>query len=513
MLQKKMSQKKKFFCWRNRIYILLLFLLCCGMVTDSVYAMNVLRLEGKATQSKTILLEWESQSVEHFFEIHKSIDGGSTYEVLATMSGQAGVIKCYDQHVTMGKTYYYKLLEKQGEEIVGESNVIKVKAALATPAKCKADVIKNSRVRITWSKVKGAAFYTVYRSTKCDKGFKKITDTKKASYVDYDVRSGKCYYYKIVANHKRNKNWKSLATEVVRAYMKPSAPDVMGTYTKKKVRLTWKKVRGAQCYYVYKKNKKGKFEKVKETKKLYYNDSSVKKGKRYTYKVVAVGKVDSKMIKGEQSKICEILASEIDPKKKMIALTYDDGPSQYTTDILRCLKENNARATFFVLGCNVDAHKDVVAAANKMGCEIGNHTYTHPMLTRRNTEQIREELDSTDKKIKRITGHNAVVMRPPGGDVNEPVANIIGKPIILWSIDTRDWEHRNSSRTIQNVINNVKDGDIILMHDIYSATRDASLTLIPQLRRMGYQMVTVSELAQYRNVSMKKGGIYRSFRE
>lgn len=483
------------------------------MVTDFVCAMSVLRLEGKVTESQTVLLEWEAQNSEQFFEIHKSVDGGSTYEIFATISGQVGVIKCYDEDVSMGETYYYKLVEKQGVEMVGESDVLKLKITLATPTKCRAALTKNSEIKISWTKVKGASFYTVYRSTKENKGFKKIIDTKKVSYTDYDVESGTCYYYKVVANHKHNKNGKSIATDVVRAYMKPAAPDVVGIYTKKKARLTWKKVRGAQCYYVYKKNKNGKFKKVKKTQKLYYNDSNVKKGERYAYKVVALGKLDSKLIKSEESKICEILAADIDPTKKMIALTYDDGPSGYTWDILECLKDNDAKATFFVIGCNIDAHKDVVAAAEKMGCEIGNHTYTHPMLTKRSPEQIKEELDSTDKKIKCITGHNPVLMRPPGGEVNVLVANMICKPIILWSIDTRDWEHRNSSRTVQHVMNNVRDGDIILMHDIYGETRDASLTLIPQLRRRGYQMVTVSELAQYRKICMKKGHIYHSLKK
>ncbi len=507
-----MLQKKKMFCSKIQMVSILLFFLFCGMIGDNVYAMPLLQLEANVTDSRTVLLEWNVQNVDSTFEIHKSVDG-NTYEVLATITGQMGAIKCYDEKVAMGKLYYYKLVEKQADVVIDESEVVKVKVTLVSPAKCKTKVVKNSRVKITWTKVTGAGFYTLYRSTKPDKGFKKIANTKKTSHVDYDVRKGRCYYYKVVANHKNHKNWKSPATEIVHAYTKPAAPDVTGMYAKKKVRLTWKKVTGAQCYYVYKKNKRGKFEKVKKTSKLFYNDSAVNKGKRYVYKVVAIGKVDNKMVKGEESKVCEVLASDIDPTKKMVALTYDDGPSAYTKDILKCLQENHAKATFFVLGCNIDAHKDAVSAAKKMGCEIGNHTYSHPMLTRRDANQIREELDSTDRKIKCITGDNPVVMRPPGGDVNDPVAQIIDRPIILWSIDTRDWEHRNTNRTIQNVMNNVKDGDIILMHDIYPATRDASLTIIPQLRRMGYQLVTVSELAQYRNVKMKKGEIYHSFRK
>ncbi len=103
-------------------------------------------------------------------------------------------------------------------------------------------------------------------------------------------------------------------------------------------------------------------------------------------------------------------------------------------------------------------------------------------------------------------------MRPPYGAYNSSVLSCVGVPAILWSIDTRDWEHRNADRTVSNVLTQVKDGDIILMHDIHKATVDAAERLIPELKRRGYQLVTVSELAKYKQKSLSAGNVYTAIR-
>lgn len=376
-----------------------------------------------------------------------------------------------------------------------------------------AKIVKKSRVKLTWGKVDDAYSYTVYRSKKESTGYKKLATSKKLNYTDCDMSRGVTYYYKVIANHKTDQSLNSPKSDSVKIRLQLSAPKVIGSYAKKKIKLTWNKVKGADAYYVYKKNANKKYELVKETDKLYYSDRSVIKGKAYTYKVVAVDKVDGEFVEGESCGAYMVRALEVDPNKKMVALTYDDGPGRYTADIVKCLKENQARATFYVLGCNVNSYKNAIKEADKIGCEIGNHTYYHPNLTRLSGKKIEDEIEATDSKIKKIIGHKAITMRPPGGSVNQCVQENVGKPIILWSIDTKDWEHRNSGRIIQHVMNNVKDGDIILMHDIYASTKSASLTLIPRLRREGYQLVTVSELAQYRGYSLEKGKVYHSFRK
>ncbi len=492
------------------IFFVVPFVLGHGTIVE---AESVLQLEAEVADTQNVLLEWNSEDASYIFQIQRRVNDTASYQVMATLSGQVGMVKCYDSAVTMGKQYTYRVVRMLGEEVQAQSNEVKVTVTLAKPTAVKSKVVDNTSVQVSWRKVQKATSYTVYRSSKTNTGYKKIATVKKNRYVDGNVVQGKSYYYKIVANYKKKAKWSSLKSEVVSAHLKPVAPSVVGSYTKKKVKLTWKKVKGASAYYVYKKNSDGQFEKVKETDKLYYRDGDVKKRKTYTYKVIAIRKKDGKIIKSKASRLCKVLAAEIDPNKKMIALTYDDGPSRYTKDILNCLKQNQAKATFYVIGCNVDSYKDAVVEAHEMGCEIGNHTYTHPMLFRLSTEQIKKEIVDTDKKIKRLIGSNAVTMRPPGGGLDQKVEQTVGKPIILWSIDTRDWEHRNSARIINSVMNNVKDGDIILMHDIYKTTKDASLVLIPRLRREGYQLVTVSELAEYRGYTLKKGKVYRNLRK
>lgn len=495
-------------CIITVFFCVLLFAVCMP-----VYAKGSLELQANVQDMKNVVLQWESESETDCFQIYKSKDGGKSYSLLATLSGQRGTVFCYDQEVALGKTYGYKIVEISENVIVKESEPVMVKVALPPPSGLRTKVIKQSRVLVTWNKVKKANYYTVYRSTKKDSGYTKLTTVKENSYTDYQVSRGTTYYYRIVACNKKNKKWQSDKCEAVYAHLKLSAPKLVSTYENNKIKLTWSKVSGADSYYIYKQNSKGKYQLLGKTAKLYYRDDRVVSGESYQYKILATVTVNGKVMKGESSKPYKVWATTINPSKKMVALTYDDGPSSYTEDIVKCLKDNNAKATFFVLGCNIDAHKQAVQKAYKSGCEIGNHTYSHPMLSFRSNEEIRNEIASTDKKIKKITGKNATVMRPPGGDVNERVATVVNKPVILWSIDTRDWEHRNSSKTVQSVIGNVRDGDVVLMHDIYKPTRDASLTIIPQLRRMGYQLVTVSELAEYRGASLKKGRIYHSFRK
>lgn len=203
----------------------------------------------------------------------------------------------------------------------------------------------------------------------------------------------------------------------------------------------------------------------------------------------------------------------IDVNKKMIAITFDDGPTEHTEAIVKCLEENNARATFFLWGERIDDEENAVRKALEIGCQVGNHTFTHGVLTQIPVEQMKKELEVTEEKIKGISGENTLVMRPPEGRFDDTVAANVGKPMILWEIDTRDWYHQDTEKTIKAVLDNVQDGDIILMHDSYESTKNASLTLIPQLRKDGYELLTVSELAEIRGYELENGVAYRHFRK
>lgn len=204
----------------------------------------------------------------------------------------------------------------------------------------------------------------------------------------------------------------------------------------------------------------------------------------------------------------------IDPTKPMIALTFDDGPAPATTKILDALEANGARATFYMVGNRMGSYPDTVRRVAALGCEIGSHTWGHNYITKLGNEGLQSNLNQFNTTLTQIAGVRAATMRPPGGFVNETSKQALasyGMPAILWSIDTLDWKTRNAQKTINTVLSEVKDGDIILMHDLYSATADAAATLIPELISRGYQLVTVSELAACRG-GMQAGQVYYSFR-
>lgn len=288
-----------------------------------------------------------------------------------------------------------------------------------------------------------------------------------------------------------------------------------------KIKNTWKAVSGSKYYFG--KSGKAYVGKRKVGKATYYFAVNGKRktgwrtinGKKYYF-----SPKNGKMVTGKKTishYLCYfsekgVLLRKIDKNKKMVALTYDDGPSIYTPRILKTLKENNSVATFFVVGNRVPMYSDTVKKAYGMGCEIGNHTYEHKILTRADAAGIRNQVSRTNVAVKKITGTASIVMRPPGGAVNNMVKSQTGMPMILWSIDTLDWRTRNAASTKTAVLDHVKDGDIVLMHDLYEATANASTTIIPTLVGRGYQLVTVSELAECRG-GMKDGCLYYSFRK
>ena len=208
-------------------------------------------------------------------------------------------------------------------------------------------------------------------------------------------------------------------------------------------------------------------------------------------------------------------APTVDPSKPMIALTFDDGPrASVTNRILDSLSQYGGRATFFMVGTNVPHNGDVIRRMVAQGCEVANHTNDHKYISKLSSDGIVSQVSAVNQKVAAVCGVSPVVMRPPGGYVDAHSLSVLGSmgmPAIMWSIDTRDWQHRNAQRTINNVLSQVKDGDIILMHDIYDATADAAVVLIPELTARGYQLVTVSELAAARG-GMSAGHKYSQFR-
>ncbi|MEG2700193.1 MAG: polysaccharide deacetylase family protein, partial [Hungatella sp.] len=188
-------------------------------------------------------------------------------------------------------------------------------------------------------------------------------------------------------------------------------------------------------------------------------------------------------------------AQGVDPTRPMVALTFDDGPSSEVTNrILNSLEAHGARATFFMVGNRVPGTADTVRRMVALGSEVGNHTYDHKYLTHMGDVAIRSNVGQANTTIANICGVTPGLMRPTGGNYNSASLSTLGSmgmPAIMWSIDTLDWKHRNAQKTINTVLTQVQDGDIILMHDIYGTTADAAEVIIPELVARGYQLVTV----------------------
>lgn len=198
------------------------------------------------------------------------------------------------------------------------------------------------------------------------------------------------------------------------------------------------------------------------------------------------------------------------PKKPMVALTFDDGPHPvYTPRILDALKQNNAAATFFVQGKRVQANADIVNRMVQEGSEVGNHTWNHSRLTKLPRGELRSQLDKTQEAVFAATGKYPAFMRPSYGEVNEEVKKGAGLPLILWSVDTRDWELKNPDIIEQDLLQKVKDGDIVIMHDIYESSAVAAERIVAGLVARGFKLVTVSQLIESRGIELEAGKIYK----
>lgn len=232
--------------------------------------------------------------------------------------------------------------------------------------------------------------------------------------------------------------------------------------------------------------------------------------------IMATGEVQVGLVKCTFSKKGKLKSKgdvNIDASKPMVALTFDDGPGERTGELLAQLEKYNAHATFFMQGKNIPGKEDFVKKMKEIGCELGNHSYDHPQLTKLSADKIANQMGTTNDLIQQAAGSTATVMRPPYGAINDTVRSSVGLPMILWSIDTLDWKTRNAQSSIDTVMNDVQDGDVILMHDIHTESIDAALVLIPKLEEAGYQLVTVSEMAKAKGVALQNGEKYVDFWE
>ncbi|OZM56274.1 chitooligosaccharide deacetylase [Lottiidibacillus patelloidae] len=196
---------------------------------------------------------------------------------------------------------------------------------------------------------------------------------------------------------------------------------------------------------------------------------------------------------------------EVATDKKVLALTFDDGPSPtFTPKILDILKKHNVKATFFSVGSRMENSPDIVKRQVQEGHEIANHTFTHPSFHRLSTKAMKEELINAENTITKLTGKSTKYFRPPGGFYNEKIintANGLGFTVIMWSwhMDSFDWRYPGVSYMVRRMLKNATNGDIILFHDFGGDRTQTIQTLqqvLPALKERGYTFITISELLQ-----------------
>lgn len=236
-----------------------------------------------------------------------------------------------------------------------------------------------------------------------------------------------------------------------------------------------------------------------------------------TSEATTVNKTENKEDKTTEKPTEETTSEKKDDRElpkatdKLVCFTFDDGPyAPVTNKILDTLEKYNGRATFFVVGDRAGTYSDEIKRASKMGCEIGTHTYSHVNLNNLSVPEMQKEIRKSCDAISKYSGKKVKVLRPPEGAANDTVKANVNMPMVLWSVDSRDWDYRNADKDYQTVMDNVFDGSIVLMHDLYPATADAVARIIPELAKQGYKFVTFSELMKIRGVDVEPGEKYFS---
>ncbi|HWQ59460.1 MAG TPA: polysaccharide deacetylase family protein [Clostridia bacterium] len=200
---------------------------------------------------------------------------------------------------------------------------------------------------------------------------------------------------------------------------------------------------------------------------------------------------------GIRENVAGEVATGVNDNGPMIALTFDDGPYPgVTSEILDVLEEYNVKATFFVLGSRVKGYENTLRRMEELECEVGNHTWSHADLTTLSSSQIVSEIENTNEEFKRVLGHGAAVVRPPFGFYNSTVRRLVPYPLVLWTIDTGDWQRQDPGRLTEKVLEQTKEGCVILMHDQQTTTAEAMRDIIPALIRAGFRFVTISEMIE-----------------
>ncbi len=196
---------------------------------------------------------------------------------------------------------------------------------------------------------------------------------------------------------------------------------------------------------------------------------------------------------------------------RYVAITFDDGPRRETTTLLLDgLARRGVPATFFLVGTRVAGKEDLVLRMEAEGHQVGIHSQNHKPLDGLDEAGLGEEVTALGNTLAALLGEHSFMLRPPYGFVSDGLCRWAQAPVILWSVDPEDWADHDPTRQTAAVVEQVKDGDIILLHDIYYASVETALTVVDTLLAEGYRFVTVEELFALRGIEPEAGKVYRS---
>lgn len=374
----------------------------------------------------------------------------------------------------------------------------------------------DSTISISWKKVKNAKGYRLFVENTETNEYEKYKDIGSEADCKFDfsdVECGSIFNIKIAAFKEfRNKEYLGELSEPITIYSLPAKLDVVPSSEEEGILLAKWTVQKNAAGYEVQYSKDQEFKDFQEqalegaqnsqikVEKLTPKDVYFTRGRAYIV-------VNSDKIYGDWSDVNNTAIKEkvampenLDPEKPMVALTFDDGPSyagdnNATERILNVLEKHGARASFFMVGSRInDANAYLLKKEIEIGCEIGNHTYSHERYGKNVTAS---DISKSSERIKQYCGKAPSIFRCPGGIMSSVIQEECrkeGMPIAYWSVDTEDWKSKNPTSIYDKAMNNVYDGSIILMHEIYPSTADAVEKLVPALIEEGYQVVTVSEL-------------------
>lgn len=377
----------------------------------------------------------------------------------------------------------------------------------------------SNSINIKWNEVKNAEGYYIYSVDEKSGKAEKIADIQDGTVCSYElngIESGSICKLKVTAYKTFNKNeYESEDAQVITAYSLPSVSEIKASSPEEGIlSIKWTEQKNAQGYELeYSKNKD-----FSDSKKETLTENSFKAEKLtpkdiYYVRVRSFIKIDDKNIYGDWSGVSKadikeklVMPADIDPKKPIVALSFDDGPAydqngkNSTEEILKVLEEYGARATFFMCSSRIaESNKKCLKKEIEIGCEIGNHTYDHSHYGKSVTAN---DIKKGSDTIKKACGKYPTIFRCPGGMMTSAIQKECkkeGMPIAYWSVDTEDWKSKNADSVYKTAVKYVYDGSIILMHDIYPSTAEAVKKIVPKLIEDGYQIVTVSEMLTVKN--------------